>query len=66
MDKKRIESAVEAVCHKGCKRVWVDIETLEKGDVLAEAPTLNAAERAAVLQELKTIMAVYSGNCAVG
>ncbi len=64
MDRKRIDSTVEAVCHKGCKRVWDDIEALEQGGDLPETRSLNDVERKAVLEELKTIMEVYSGTCA--
>lgn len=63
MDQKRIASAVEAVCHKGCKLVWADIEALEQGVDFPEVKSLDEAERAAVLEELKAVMAVYSGTC---
>ena len=66
MDQKRIESTVEAVCHKGCKRVWGHIEALELGTDLPETMPLNPAEKAAVLDELKAIMAVYSETCTAG
>jgi hypothetical protein len=64
VDKRRIESCVESLCHKGCKAVWGDIEALERGAELPETRSLTHRERAMVLAELKSIMAVYAqGSC---
>ncbi|KAA6181888.1 hypothetical protein F2Q65_18615 [Thiohalocapsa marina] len=60
-----LEARLERICEKGCKRVWRDIACLEQGEELPEAAGLNAAERAWLLQELKTVMAVYGQRCSV-
>ncbi len=62
---KKIEHCVEMVCRKGCKLVWHDIATLEQGRSLPETHDLSLSEQQEVLQELKAIMAVYKGSCAV-
>jgi hypothetical protein len=64
LDRQRIEQSVENVCKKGCRSVWADIDALEAGKRLPETAGLSAAERRAVLDELKNIMAVYEGTCA--
>ena len=64
MNPRRVETCVESLCHKGCKSVWGDIEALERGAELPETRYLTRHERAAVLSELKAIMAVYNqGSC---
>ncbi len=60
-----VEHSVERLCHKGCRQVWRDIDALERGDELPETIGLNAEERAAVIQELKAIMAVYGDRCSI-
>lgn len=59
MNRERIEQCVEALCEKGCREVWRDIQRLDAGDPVAEVAALDAAERRAVADELKEIMAVY-------
>jgi len=54
---------VEALCHKGCRQVWCDIQALERDAALPETQGLSTAERAAVLAELKSVMAVYGDRC---
>ena len=63
MNSKRVEQCVELMCDKGCKALWSDIAALEEGDVVQETSALSVSERAQVLHELKTIMAVYEGSC---
>ncbi len=63
MDKKRIEDCVERLCQKGCKALWTDIERMDRGQVLPELSGLDANERAEVLKEIKSLMAVYKGSC---
>lgn len=63
LNRKRIEACVESLCHKGCKAVWGCIATLESGSELPETRSLTRSERAAVLDELKSIMSVYAGTC---
>jgi hypothetical protein len=45
--------------------VWQDIAALERGEDLQETRDLSAAERNWLLAELKQIMSVYDGRCAV-
>lgn len=62
-----VEASVERICDKGCRRVWEDIAALERDESLPEVQGLSSAQRAAVLAELKAIMAVYGGGrCSIG
>jgi len=64
MNQQSIDHCVEALCDKGCKEVWNDIQRLEAGEVLPETQALTEQERHAVLSELKAVMAVYgAGGC---
>jgi len=60
-----VEHCIELLCHKGCRQVWREIETLEQGEDLLEARGLNREERAFVLTELKAVMAVYGDRCSI-
>jgi len=62
-DKYRLEARLEALCEKGCQRVWQDIEALERGEELPETRGLTAEESRLLLHELKQIMAVYPDPC---
>lgn len=59
MDQSRIDHYVEILCEKGCREVWLDIQRLEAGEPVAEIKDLDTAERRAIMEELKGIMAVY-------
>lgn len=59
-DQRRVDAAVEAICQQGCRSVNRVILRLEHGEPLAWVEGLNTAEQAAVLDELKAIMAVYT------
>lgn len=65
MDQPKIAHCIEVLCQKGCKEVSLIILALERGEVMAETKELNENELQAVLQELKSIMAVYreGGTC---
>jgi len=63
LKQKRVESCVEALCQKGCRNVWGDIEALESGQNLPETEGLTASEVQAVIVELKSVMSVYKGSC---
>jgi hypothetical protein len=65
MDKRRIDDCVERLCLKGCKALWDDIDRMDRGQVLPELAHLDADERAEVLREIKSIMAVYKGTCSL-
>lgn len=59
MKRQRVDRCVELICDKGCRAVWKDIQRLEAGEMLPETAPLSEDERHAVLQELKSVMAVY-------
>lgn len=59
----KIQQRVESLCQSGCKAVNATIAALESGQPVAQVEDLSAEERNAVLRELKTIMAVYDGDC---
>ncbi len=65
MDRKRIDEGVERLCLKGCKALWVEIERMDRGQFPPELDALDADEKAEVLRELKSIMAVYRGSCSL-
>lgn len=54
-----VEASLERICDKGCRRVWDDIDALERNEPIPEVRGLSLAERATVLLELKDIMAAY-------
>ncbi len=58
-DHKSPQAVIEALCAKGCRQVWREIQALEAGDPPEETRGLTGAERDQVLSELKAIMAVY-------
>ncbi len=58
-DPKSPQAVIEALCAKGCRQVWREIQALEAGNTPQEARGLTDAERDQVLTELKAIMAVY-------
>ena len=63
MQDKHLQACVESICGKGCQSVRRDIEVLENAGELPETRGLSAAERDLVLDELKSIMAVYGDSC---
>ena len=60
-----LESRLEAICQRGCQQVRQAIATLEQGGELPETYDLDAAERAWLLAELSTVMAVYGDRCRI-
>ena len=62
-EKYRLEDRLEALCEKGCRHVWKDIDALERGEDLPETRDLSPEECRLLLHELKQIMAVYSDRC---
>ncbi len=65
MSGNRIDESVELLCQKGCKALWSDIDKMEQGRILPELQDLTPWERAEVLKEIKSIMAVYEGSCSL-
>ena len=63
MDQSKIAHCIEVLCQRGCKEVSLVILALERGETMAEVQELNENELQAVVDELKSIMAVYQeGN----
>ena len=63
MRKGKIDDCIESLCRKGCNAVREDIASLEQGRPLPETEGLSPQEVGAVLQELRSIMAVYGDVC---
>ena len=59
----RVELCVEALCQDGCRTVNEYICLLKTGEVFQEVAMLSRTERQAVLDELESIMSVYTGPC---
>ncbi|MFA5529478.1 MAG: hypothetical protein WDA11_02310 [Thiohalomonadaceae bacterium] len=53
---------IEALCRSGCAAVRATIQALEQGQDVAQVRGLPSEERRAILEELKTIMAVYDAR----
>ena len=62
---KKVEKCVEVLCEKGCSSVREDLEKLESGKVLPETSNLSREELSKVVDELKSIMAVYGDSCRI-
>ena len=65
MHSNKIQQCVEALCQNGCRAVRATIDVLESGQEVPQMSHLNAEERSAVLNELKSIMSVYDGECGI-
>ena len=62
MDQSKVAHCIETLCQKGCRDVACTILALEQNEPVEELQHLSEGERLAVLNELKSIMAVYGGN----
>ncbi|WP_456405948.1 hypothetical protein [Thiolapillus sp.] len=60
-----VDHVVEILCLKGCKALWADIDSMEKGQMLPELQSLDTQQQQQVLKEIKSIMAVYKGSCSL-
>ncbi len=62
---KQIELSLEQICEQGCRSVNKVIQQLENGEVIESTRHLNESQQKILLQELKSIMAVYgeTGSC---
>jgi hypothetical protein len=58
-----VEQWVEYLCEQGCVKVSGYIEALQNNSDLPELGRLSDVQRAAVLDELLSIMSVYDGKC---
>jgi hypothetical protein len=54
-----VEKAVDVICARGCDVVSAYIKALQRAQVRPEYQLLDAAQRASLLRELQSIMAVY-------
>lgn len=59
MNQTKVTKAIEDICTHGCTRVSEIIIELEQGKDNPHTQELNDEDTAAVLAELKAIMAVY-------
>lgn len=55
----KVQQCVEALCLNGCEAVRATIQALEKDLPVVQTEAMDEQETAAVLAELKAIMAVY-------
>ena len=62
-DPLAVDSYIEYLCEQGCTKVTACIEALGNNESVPELAGLTTAERRAVLNELVSIMSVYSGTC---
>ncbi|MDM8568749.1 hypothetical protein QUF50_04405 [Thiotrichales bacterium HSG1] len=60
---KQVDSCLEYICNQGCQAVTQIIQQLEQGQIIDIIEPLNPEQRTNLLQELKSIMAVYGGSC---
>ena len=60
MNREKIDRCVETLSLRGCTEVYEVIRLLEEGKCLSETAELADDERNAVLNELKSVMAVYA------
>ena len=58
-----VEKTIDAVCALGCDMVSVTINALQKGELRPEYQSLDERQRASLLRELESIMAVYQDRC---
>lgn len=59
VSEEAVQKCVEAVCQNGCTVVRAVIAALENGVAVAELADLRPGDRRQVLEELRSIMAVY-------
>ena len=64
-DDKQIDICLEQICEQGCRSVNQTIQQLEQGKAAEIVRCLTASQRGILLNELKSIMAVYAetGSC---
>ncbi len=64
---KQIEICLEQICEQGCLAVNKIIQQLEQGKEIEVVWHLNALQRGILLDELKSVMAVYAktGSCEI-
>ena len=63
MDHNKLTSYLEILCQSGCHSVNATIEAMENNQPISIINELTPDERQIILQELKSVMAVYK-TCA--
>ncbi len=63
MDHNKLTSYLEILCQSGCASVNATIEAMENNQPISIINELTPDERQIILQELKSVMAVYK-TCA--
>lgn len=56
------DGLIENICEQGCLQVYQTITQLEQNQCPDQLQPLAPSERLAVLEELKSIMAIYKGS----
>lgn len=56
------EKVAEQICHLGCAAVYRVLETVDRGGQPDELDGLDATLRVLVLDELRSVMAVYDAR----
>lgn len=62
IDLKNINQVVESICSAGCTSVKAVIKTLESGNTVDGIEDFSTDEITCILNELKSIMAVYENK----
>lgn len=62
IDDPRLSQYLDHLCNQGCTSVREAIEQMEAGNRLPELADLDHNEQQCLLQELKSIMAVYDAR----
>ena len=57
-----VEQAVDEICALGCDTVATYIAALRQAQLRPEYETLDVSQRAVLLEELQSIMAVYEAR----
>jgi DNA-directed RNA polymerase subunit H (RpoH/RPB5) len=60
MNHEKVNQCIESLCTCGCESVHAVITALEQGVYIPETAGLSQEEKKAVLNELKSVMEVYS------
>lgn len=58
----QVDAEVERLCALGCREVYTVIDRLDAGGSVEGLNGLDRTQRAQVLEELRSIMAVYAEN----
>jgi len=62
MNSNLVEERVTLICELGCVRVREVIRALQTGGTTPETENVSPSDRAQILQQLQSIMAVYDAQ----